>query len=63
MIIDDWLVFLLLFLAPVLSSIPIALVYKSDKWTEKLPYLSVFGIFISVLMSLYIFTSFPENQH
>lgn len=62
MIIDDWLVFLLLFLAPVLSSIPIALVYKSDKWTEKLPYLSVFGIFISVLMSLYIFTSFPENQ-
>ncbi len=62
MIIDDWLVFLLLFLAPVLSSIPIALVYKSDKWTEKLPYLSMFGIFISVLMSLYIITSFPENQ-
>jgi len=60
--IDDWVVFLLLFLAPVVSSIPIVLAYKSKEWTEKLPYLSVFGIFISVLMSLYIFTTFPQNQ-
>ncbi len=60
--IDDRIVFLLLFLAPVVSSIPIALAYKSKGWTEKLPYLSVFGIFISVLMSLYIFFVFPENQ-
>ncbi len=59
--IDDWVVFLLLFLAPVLSSIPIVLAYKSKEWTEKLPYLSVFGIFVSVLMSLYIFFTFPKE--
>ncbi|MEA1956917.1 MAG: NADH-quinone oxidoreductase subunit L [Euryarchaeota archaeon] len=59
--IDDRLVFLLLFLAPVVSSIPIVLAYKSKEWTEKLPYLSVFGIFISVLMSLYIFFTFPKE--
>ncbi len=60
--IDEWLVFLLLFLAPVVSSIPIALAYKSKGWTEKLPYLSVFGIFVSVLMSLYILFVVPKNQ-
>jgi F420H2:quinone oxidoreductase subunit L len=59
--IDDWIVFLLLFLAPVVTSIPIVLAYKSKVWTEKLPYLSVFGIFISVLMSLYIFFTFPRE--
>jgi NADH:ubiquinone oxidoreductase subunit 5 (subunit L)/multisubunit Na+/H+ antiporter MnhA subunit len=58
---NEWIIFLLLFLAPVVSSIPIALAYKSKEWTEKLPYLSVFGIFVSVLMSLYIFFVFPEN--
>lgn len=59
--IDNWVVFLLLFLAPVISSIPIVLAYKSKEWTEKLPYLSVFGIFVSVLMSLYIFFTFPKE--
>jgi len=59
---NEWLVFLLLFLSPVVSSIPIALAYKSKGWTDKLPYLSVLGIFVSVLMSLYIFFGFPENQ-
>ncbi len=59
--IDDRIIFLLLFLAPVVSSIPIVLAYKSKEWTEKLPYLSVFGIFVSVLMSLYIFFVFPEH--
>ncbi|MCD6456304.1 MAG: NADH-quinone oxidoreductase subunit L [Methanophagales archaeon] len=59
--IDAWIVFLLLLLAPVVSSIPIVLAYKSKEWTEKLPYLSVFGIFISVLMSLYIFFTFPKE--
>jgi len=48
------LIFLLLFLAPVVSSIPIALAYKSKEWTKRLPYLSVFGIFVSVVMSIYI---------
>ena len=43
---NELIVFLLLFLAPVVSSIPIALAYKSKGWTDKLPYLSVFGIFI-----------------
>ena len=60
---NEWIVFLLLFLAPVLSSVPIALAYKSKEWTAKLPYLSVFGIFISVLMSLYILFTFPEQQY
>ncbi len=60
---DEWIIFLLLFLAPVVSSIPIALAYKSKEWTEKLPYLSVFGIFISVLMSVYILLTFPEQQY
>ena len=59
---NEWLVFLLLFLSPVVSSVPIALAYKSKGWTDKLPYLSVLGIFVSVLMSLYIFFGFPENQ-
>ena len=58
---SEW-VFLLLFLAPVVSSIPIALAYRSKEWTEKLPYLSVFGIFLSVLMSLHIFFAM-EGQY
>lgn len=58
----EWLVFLLLFLSPVLSSVPIVLAYKSKAWTERLPPLSVFGIFISVLMSLYILFMLPEKQ-
>jgi len=58
---SEW-VFLLLLLAPVVSSIPIALAYRSKEWTEKLPYLSVFGIFLSVLMSLHIFFAM-EGQY
>jgi len=60
---NEWIIFLLLFLTPVVSSIPIALAYKSKEWTEKLPYLSVFGIFVSVVMSIYIFLTFPEQQY
>jgi NADH-quinone oxidoreductase subunit L len=59
---NEWLVFLLLFLAPVISSVPIVLAYKSEKWTAKLPPLSVFGIFVSVVMSLYIILVLPEDQ-
>jgi NADH:ubiquinone oxidoreductase subunit 5 (subunit L)/multisubunit Na+/H+ antiporter MnhA subunit len=59
---NEWIVFLLLFLAPVISSVPIVLAYKSEKWTAKLPSLSVFGIFVSVAMSLYILFVLPENQ-
>jgi NADH:ubiquinone oxidoreductase subunit 5 (subunit L)/multisubunit Na+/H+ antiporter MnhA subunit len=60
---NEWIIFLLLFLTPVVSSIPIALSYKNKELTEKLPYLSVFGIFVSVLMSIYIFLTFPEQQY
>lgn len=59
--IDAWVVFLLLFLTPVVSSVPIALAYKSKGWTEKLPVLSVLGIGVSVLASLYIFFTFPQE--
>ena len=59
---NELIVFLLLFLAPVVSSIPIALAYKSKGWTDKLPYLSVFGIFISVVMSIYILINL-EGQY
>ena len=59
---NEWIVFLLLFLAPVISSVPIVLAYKSEKWRAKLPPLSVFGIFVSVVMSLYILLVLPEDQ-
>ena len=59
---NEWIFFLLLFMTPVVSSVPIALAYKSKEWTERLPYLSVFGIFVSVLMSLYIFFTM-EGQY
>jgi len=58
---NEWILFLILFLAPIISSVPIALAYKHKEWTDKLPPLSVFGIFISVLVSLYIFVCFPDK--
>ncbi len=59
---NDWIFFMLLFLTPVVSSVPIVFAYKNESWTEKLPYLSVFGIFVSVLMSLHIFFAM-EGQY
>jgi NADH-quinone oxidoreductase subunit L len=58
---NEWILFLILFLAPIISSVPIALAYKHKEWTDKLPPLSVFGIFISVIVSLYIFFCFPDK--
>ena len=58
---NEWILFLILFLAPIISSVPIALAYKHKEWTDKLPPLSVFGIFISVLVSLYILFCFPDK--
>ncbi len=58
---NEWLTFLLLFLSPVVSSVPIAVLYKSKSWTARLPVLSVLGIFVSVVMSLYIFFNFPHE--
>jgi NADH:ubiquinone oxidoreductase subunit 5 (subunit L)/multisubunit Na+/H+ antiporter MnhA subunit len=58
---NEWILFFILFLAPVLSSVPIALAYKHKELVDKLPPLSVFGIFLSVIVSLYIFFSFPDK--
>ncbi|MBO8181226.1 MAG: NADH-quinone oxidoreductase subunit L [Archaeoglobus sp.] len=47
----------LMFLVPVISSLPIAIawIYRpGEEWARKLPYLSVFGLFISLLISLNI---------
>jgi len=55
----------LLFATPVLSSLPIALawVYKRDGWVRKLPILSVFGLFVSLCITLYILFAFPEGVY
>jgi len=58
---NEWILFLTLFLAPIVSSVPIALAYKRKEWTDRLPALSVFGIFISVLISGYILFLFPDK--
>jgi len=50
---NEW-IFPVLFLAPVLSSIPIALAYRRKELVRKLPPVSVAGIFISLVCSLYI---------
>jgi len=50
---NGW-IFLVLFLAPVLSSIPIALAYRRRELVRKMPPLSVAGIFVSLICSLYI---------
>ncbi|MCS7121106.1 MAG: NADH-quinone oxidoreductase subunit L [Archaeoglobaceae archaeon] len=47
----------ILFLAPIFSSIPIAIAWGIEprpRWAEKLSYLSVFGLFLSLLASLYL---------
>lgn len=49
------ILFALLFLAPIAFSIPIALTYRIKRCTEIFPYLSVIGIFTSLLISIYIF--------
>jgi NADH-quinone oxidoreductase subunit L len=58
----EWILFLILFLAPIISSVPIALAYRRKEWVDKLPPLSVFGIFISVIVSIYILLSFPDKS-
>ena len=50
---NEW-IFPVLFLAPVLSSIPIALAYRRKELVRKMPPLSVAGIFVSLICSLYI---------
>jgi len=60
---NEVLMFLML-AVPVFCSIPIALawIYKPEaKWARKLPYLSVFGLFISLLIALYFLTQVPDG--
>ncbi|MHC1610994.1 MAG: NADH-quinone oxidoreductase subunit 5 family protein [Candidatus Methanospirareceae archaeon] len=60
---NELVLFLTLFLAPIISSVPIVLAYKSREWVDRLPPLSVFGIFVSLLVSLYIFFSLPDKAY
>jgi NADH-quinone oxidoreductase subunit L len=56
--------FAVLFLFPVISSLPVALawIYRpGEDWARKLPYLSVFGLFVSLLISLNILFNFEEG--
>jgi len=53
----------LLFIAPVICSLPVAIawVYKPGaEWARKLPVLSVFGLFISLVISLDILFNVPD---
>ncbi len=55
----------LLFATPVACSLPIAFawVYKPGAgWARKLPILSVFGLFVSLCIALYILFYFPEGK-
>ncbi|MDF2955338.1 MAG: Membrane H+-translocase/NADH:ubiquinone oxidoreductase subunit 5 /Multisubunit Na+/H+ antiporter [Candidatus Alkanophagales archaeon MCA70_species_2] len=53
-------IFLALFLAPVVSSVPIALAYRRRGLVEKLPPLSAFGIFVSLICSIMLL-HFPDR--
>lgn len=56
----------LLFLAPIVCSVPIAFawVYKPGAdWARKLPILSVVGLFISLIVSLYILFYVPDGRY
>jgi NADH-quinone oxidoreductase subunit L len=53
-----------MFIAPVISSLPIALawIYKpGEKWARKLSYLAVFGLFVSLVISLNVLFNFEEG--
>ncbi len=53
----------LLFLSPILASFPIAIAWGMEpkpEWARKLPYLSVFGLFISLCIALYILFNVGE---
>ncbi len=53
----------LLFFAPILSSFPIAIAWGMDprpEWARKLPVLSVFGLFVSFCVAIYILFNVGE---
>ncbi len=56
----------LLFIAPVICSLPIAFAWVRSpgaKWAEKLAYLSVFGLFISLVIALHILFTYQEGRY
>jgi NADH-quinone oxidoreductase subunit L len=56
--------FVILFIVPVLSSLPVAIawIYRpGESWARKLPYLSVTGLFVSLLITLNILFNFEEG--
>ncbi|AEA46550.1 NADH-quinone oxidoreductase subunit 5 family protein [Archaeoglobus veneficus] len=56
----------LLFIAPVLCSLPIAFAWvysPGAEWARRLPVLSVFGLFISLVIALHILFAFPEGRY
>ena len=63
--IDAATLLFLLFATPVACSLPIAFawVYRPGaEWARKLPILSVFGLFVSLCIALYILFYFPEGR-
>jgi len=54
-------IFLALFLAPIVSSVPIAVAYRRKELVGKLPPLSVAGIFISLICSVLLLLKFPDR--
>ncbi|MFQ6062636.1 MAG: hypothetical protein ACE5J9_05620, partial [Methanosarcinales archaeon] len=56
----------LLFFVPILSSVPIAFAWvyrREEPWVKKLPILSVIGLFISLVITLYIKFTFQDGQY
>lgn len=58
-------IWLTLFFAPIIASFPIALIWpkRQDEVARKLPYLSVLGLFISFLLTLYILFRVEEGRY
>ncbi|MDI9646230.1 MAG: NADH-quinone oxidoreductase subunit L [Archaeoglobales archaeon] len=53
----------ILFLSPIITSLPIALAWGLEKrppWADKLAYLSVFGLFLSLVAAIYILLNVGE---
>ncbi len=58
-------IWLALFFAPILASFPIAFIWprRQDSFARKLPILSVFGLFISFLITLFILFRVEEGRY
>ncbi|MEM1577191.1 MAG: NADH-quinone oxidoreductase subunit L, partial [Archaeoglobaceae archaeon] len=54
-----------LLLAPIISSLPVAFAWLMEpkrEWTRNLPIIAVFGLFISLICSLYILFNFGKLE-